>query len=1599
MGSKNLAIVWAPNLLRSKELEQGGGAAALQGVGVQAVVTEFLIKHAETIFGDQSVKKLARPKSLCVATPTKLLSLEEAQQKQKYIEVGGGPAALPEFHTILEHPRKRSRKSGGWKALFKGSGGKTSSGAAKPKYRKSSTPVPSKFSGKQHNTDVSRGDTRRKLRMVKSADSLATMSALPHAGALIANPYAEESPKLERPKSVDDSSITTGTTVVEAPMPRSNSLESYFEMPIDADAQSDVTEDSIVSEQTVSQKPSKKKQRTASEPSTPQELKVFEIELESKKSHRSPSLKQKIAKALSPKARRKRSTPSPSNGKRLVSAPILQTPPSSESSSPLCHKSFSFSDSTSLDEKFQNKNGGGGSGVFYVPNETQEPGEILELAHSPGAKRKSVRRFSEFDSTEDVSQDTSQTLEASQSDGNLSSSTLDLSIENLSTENYNLVEEVQSAIQERGQKDSSPDILGSRSSEPDLLKASKDSSAQSVPNTNDSVSSNTKEDSEQSPAAPSEQRKSLKIELRLGTPDSDKFPNLMLTSSDSLFSANSDLKTPDSDVITLDSSSTINSEIMEQWSRTLGADSTAESCDNLSCHSWNFANNEDRRLSQSSDEYFSTLSRDSEQGTLTRSDWGTLRDSNFDTLSDSGGHIDYSSEVGDQGTLTRNHDGNQAEPQEQTDFLSDSELIPKETLDLITSGASFDHLGGMTTLTADSSEGSSLTATQGSKEGTTSTTTFLETDIDLLDSSNSHGAPSPVASVTSQSPCPLSPDMAVSPVRQESVDDPAVSQSSDLLLEQRPAFTMSLSSDGGLGDSGEYDNALNRRHSSQGSLHSGDYDNVISHRHESLGSLLDQITPDGSSSLASEDLLSQLLPLSDVAETSLPNTEDAPPVEGGSLGELGPAESSAIVEPAPDNTETADGEEQAPVIADTTEGTVGDVIEEQVPPLSNIGAEAPCMTTSNEELEPVSTVMSVSIGDQDNNLSAEVKTLPTEPTVLSPVASEEIDELVDKVPAPSHVVTETDREDVIVVKPRKILVVKPDSVDLDTKPAPAQDVKPDTEMSDENTASGENMSGLPFRDKSSPVDDSTLYSPRGIGLPHREESVVLRRREITAPSFPSPRSQMVTQVDISDTFVQANPAQASPVQANPAQESSVLASPTEESSPPIVNDQPTQHKRLIRPFEYEDDSIFKSYKSTDSGSDSSSLERDNIPAWDYGRSESKKGIQKFDRDRRQDRWKNSSQKKDGDAATKSGRPSSIGDKVALFSQSQDSTNQNVIKHDGTQAGEVRAYVHRQPRLETNVSSDTSSYVKDHFNIEESVDSEDSCFGSFPRRSKRMGQVETSRDLSTPHQYTPTAQDDSMKTPSIDSAVSSSPHRHHSGGSSGSHLSFKSVAPPSESQVVSTPKTIQVQQGRVQGRAKKPPLHDSKDDKSKDDMRRYIEKPVEIIEKQPTSTSKAKEDSVGGPEKVNSDSGAKRTALVQRKSSVRALMSQFETKSGPDSEAVDSGKSQKQELTEEKDKPHSVLLSRQDSTNTSDSSLITMTPGDSDSLGKLYRRGLSHEQGQGRYSGRRYGPSEEPIVRPSMLRKLSAPPVFTGAGHTEYSLPSQTSQSSSPMSPS
>ncbi|XP_045080180.1 rho GTPase-activating protein 32-like isoform X4 [Coregonus clupeaformis] len=196
MHSKNLAIVWAPNLLRSKQIESAcfSGTAAFMEVRIQSVVVEFILNHVDVLFSPKlssliregaGHNSLSRPKSLLVSSPsTKLLTLEEAQARtqaqinspvtadSKYIEVGEGPAALQgKFHTVIEFPTERkrppikSKKSpvGSWRSFF--NLGKSSS-MSKRKLHREPNELKAMAGG--------RGDTGT-LRSAKSEESLTSL--------------------------------------------------------------------------------------------------------------------------------------------------------------------------------------------------------------------------------------------------------------------------------------------------------------------------------------------------------------------------------------------------------------------------------------------------------------------------------------------------------------------------------------------------------------------------------------------------------------------------------------------------------------------------------------------------------------------------------------------------------------------------------------------------------------------------------------------------------------------------------------------------------------------------------------------------------------------------------------------------------------------------------------------------------------------------------------------------------------------------------------------------------------------------------------------------------------------------------------------------------------------------------------------------------------------------------------------------------------------------------------------------------------------------------------------------------------------------------
>ncbi|XP_049597590.1 rho GTPase-activating protein 32 isoform X2 [Syngnathus scovelli] len=201
MHSKNLAIVWAPNLLRSKQIESAcfSGTAAFMEVRIQSVVVEFILNHVDVLFSTKlssliregaGHNSLSRPKSLLVSSPsTKLLSLEEAQARtqaqinspvtedSKYIEVGEGPAALQgKFHTVIEFPTERkrppvkSKKSpvGSWRSFF--NLGKSSSMSKRKLQRNPSEPNELKTMA----LAGGRGDTAT-LRSAKSEESLSSL--------------------------------------------------------------------------------------------------------------------------------------------------------------------------------------------------------------------------------------------------------------------------------------------------------------------------------------------------------------------------------------------------------------------------------------------------------------------------------------------------------------------------------------------------------------------------------------------------------------------------------------------------------------------------------------------------------------------------------------------------------------------------------------------------------------------------------------------------------------------------------------------------------------------------------------------------------------------------------------------------------------------------------------------------------------------------------------------------------------------------------------------------------------------------------------------------------------------------------------------------------------------------------------------------------------------------------------------------------------------------------------------------------------------------------------------------------------------------------
>uniref|UniRef100_A0A9J8CWD5 Rho GTPase activating protein 31 n=1 Tax=Cyprinus carpio carpio TaxID=630221 RepID=A0A9J8CWD5_CYPCA len=141
MHARNLALVWAPNLLRSKEVEvpSCNGDIAFLEVRIQQSVVEFILNHTEQIFNldvqpskSREGTKYATLPASTHSGPMKLMSLEEAQARSlspnhPVMRERQRENSLPDtstaamYHTVIDlsdSRRKFSGKSKKWKSIF-----------------------------------------------------------------------------------------------------------------------------------------------------------------------------------------------------------------------------------------------------------------------------------------------------------------------------------------------------------------------------------------------------------------------------------------------------------------------------------------------------------------------------------------------------------------------------------------------------------------------------------------------------------------------------------------------------------------------------------------------------------------------------------------------------------------------------------------------------------------------------------------------------------------------------------------------------------------------------------------------------------------------------------------------------------------------------------------------------------------------------------------------------------------------------------------------------------------------------------------------------------------------------------------------------------------------------------------------------------------------------------------------------------------------------------------------------------------------------------------------------------------------------------------
>ncbi|XP_013920034.1 PREDICTED: rho GTPase-activating protein 30, partial [Thamnophis sirtalis] len=196
MHARNLAIVWAPNLLRSKDIEASGfnGTAAFMEVRIQSIVVEFILTHVEQIFGNAplcSGTREAIRRSLLALSPGVLPEYCTPYNVPSMLNQGDGPPQMRPYHTIIdldESKRKGSVKAKKWRSFFNLG---RSSHDSKRKLNKA------------EDKDYKLGKMR--LRPAKSMDSLSCMASVNDNDARLGAEIPPKHECFDGPVSLDSS--------------------------------------------------------------------------------------------------------------------------------------------------------------------------------------------------------------------------------------------------------------------------------------------------------------------------------------------------------------------------------------------------------------------------------------------------------------------------------------------------------------------------------------------------------------------------------------------------------------------------------------------------------------------------------------------------------------------------------------------------------------------------------------------------------------------------------------------------------------------------------------------------------------------------------------------------------------------------------------------------------------------------------------------------------------------------------------------------------------------------------------------------------------------------------------------------------------------------------------------------------------------------------------------------------------------------------------------------------------------------------------------------------------------------------------------------